>query len=76
LERLAGVRVVVEVMRYIVVVGGVPGPLFELLRGCGSIVIVFLVEVGEGFTEILDLEVWSDRPKVEGMALDRANEAR
>jgi hypothetical protein len=60
---------VVEVMRSIVVVGRVR-PLIELLRGCGGVVIVFLVEIGEGFAEIFDLEVWSDRPKFEGMALD------
>jgi hypothetical protein len=69
LERLAGVRMVVEVMGYIVVVGGVR-PLFELLRGSGGVVIIFFVEIGERFAEIFDLEVWSDRPKFEGMALD------
>jgi hypothetical protein len=69
LECLAGVRMVVEVMRDIVVVGGVR-PLFELLRGSGGVVVVFLVEIGERFAEIFDLEVWSDCPEFEGMALD------
>jgi hypothetical protein len=48
----------------------------EVLRRCGSIIIVFLVEVGERFTEILDLEVWTDGPEFKGMALDGADEAR
>lgn len=72
---------VVEVIRDIVVVGGVrvaSGPLLsdELFRGCRCVVIVFLVEVRERFTKILNLKIWSDSPEIEGMALDGADEAR
>jgi hypothetical protein len=80
LERLAGVGMVVEIMRNVVVVCGfrmASRPLFsdEFLRSRRRVVIVFLVEVREWFAEVFDLEVWSDRPEVEGVALDGTNEA-